>query len=416
MARIDAAYDYFLSTYGQNLGLRYESHKKSELRDTYNSILKSNKISPLYKIKDSAGVGQLAIDIKEHANSMNMAISNLTAGGDDIKAILDKKIATSSDSDVLDARYVGTSDGDYSGFEIEINSIATPQVNQGNFLDPSQRAFEEGQYSFDLDVRNGSYEFQFNVNPLDSNLVVQEKIMRLINSADVGLSAELVPDEKGRNALTITSKSTGLSEGEDKLFNIESNTCWRELNTLGIGNITSLPTNSSFRLNGVDHSSLSNTFTVNKAFELNIKSPSTSPVRVGLMADTDALSSGINTLLETYNKMLDLGNTTLTNELASIGHRMSGSLSSVGITRNEDGHLSLDSEKLASAINSGDRDQGFSVLNQFKDALQSQAKRSSINPMNYVDKLVVEYKNPSKTLNFPYASSQYSGMLVDYSL
>ena len=38
MARIDAAYNYFMTTYGDNIGSRYESHKKSELRDTYNKI------------------------------------------------------------------------------------------------------------------------------------------------------------------------------------------------------------------------------------------------------------------------------------------------------------------------------------------------------------------------------------------
>ena len=32
MARIDAAYNYLLSTYGKATGSRYDSHKKSELR------------------------------------------------------------------------------------------------------------------------------------------------------------------------------------------------------------------------------------------------------------------------------------------------------------------------------------------------------------------------------------------------
>ena len=69
MSRIDTAYNYFMTTYGNNIGNRYESHKKSELRDTYNKIVKANKDSPLYKIKDTEDMGQFAIDIKEHANA-----------------------------------------------------------------------------------------------------------------------------------------------------------------------------------------------------------------------------------------------------------------------------------------------------------------------------------------------------------
>lgn len=41
--------------------------KKSELRSVYNNIVKINKESPLYKIKDSADAQKFAIDIKEHA-------------------------------------------------------------------------------------------------------------------------------------------------------------------------------------------------------------------------------------------------------------------------------------------------------------------------------------------------------------
>ena len=52
MAAIDSAYQYYLSTYGNSTVSRYDTHKKSQLRDTYNKIVKTNKESPLYKIKN----------------------------------------------------------------------------------------------------------------------------------------------------------------------------------------------------------------------------------------------------------------------------------------------------------------------------------------------------------------------------
>ena len=55
MAIIDSAYQYYLSTYGNSATSRYDTHKKSQLRDVYNQIVKINKESPLYKVKNTGG-------------------------------------------------------------------------------------------------------------------------------------------------------------------------------------------------------------------------------------------------------------------------------------------------------------------------------------------------------------------------
>lgn len=43
MARIDSAYNYYMSTYANKEVSRYDSHKKSDLRKVYNQIVKKNK-------------------------------------------------------------------------------------------------------------------------------------------------------------------------------------------------------------------------------------------------------------------------------------------------------------------------------------------------------------------------------------
>lgn len=425
MARIDTAYNYFMTTYGDNIGNRYESHKKSELRDTYNRIVKANKDSPLYKIKDTEDMGQFAIDIKEHANSMALSVSNLSSAGEDISSIMDKRIASSSQQDSVDAIYVGDADSDAEPFTIEVNALATPQVNTGNFLQSDGHDFAEGQYSFDLDIKNHSYEFQFNVNKGETNLNVQTKIVRLLNTSDVGLSASLISDDKtGSKAIQVVSKSTGHDSDEDLLFGISSTISWRELNTLGINRVTQQPANSSFKLNGTEHQSLSNTFTVNKTFELVLKAASNGEVNIGLMNDTEALSNGINQLLDSYNGMIDIGlkyngahqNRTLFNEISSIARNQAEVLEAVGITADSLGHLSLDKESLAETINNGDSRSAFDTLNELKSSIGKAASKASINPMAYVDKAIVEYKNPGKSLAAPYAASAYSGMMMNYGL
>jgi flagellar hook-associated protein 2 len=424
MARIDTAYNYFLTTYGKDIGSRYESHKKSELRDTYNKIIKTNKDSPLYRIHDSEEVGQFAIDIKEHANAMALSASNLSGEDDDIATILNKRIASSTDSSSVEATYIGNEDSNTDGFTIEVESLAKPQVNIGNFLSADGHSFAEGQYSLDLDVRNHSYEFQFNVNTGENNQIVLNKLSRLINTSDVGLTSELVSDGNGALALQITSKQTGLAEGETSVFNISSTISWRELNTLGIADVTQPPSNSSFKLNGEERHSMSNTFTVNQAYELTLKSPTAGSVDVGLMNDTEALSKGVNTLLESYNGMLDVGlkytganqGRALVNDISSIALAQAGELADVGISIDSVGHLALDSAQLSQMVNSAERARVFTILNQLKANISKAASKASINPMAYVDKAIVEYKNPGKTLAAPYATSAYSGMMMNYGL
>ena len=424
MSRIDTAYNYFMTTYGDNIGSRYESHKKSELRDTYNKIVKANKDAPLYKIKDTEDMGQFAIDIKEQANSMSVSVSNLSSAGDSIESILSKKIATTSDNDSVSALFVGDEAAEVEDFTIQVDSLATPQINTGNFLAPDAQDFQAGQYSFDLDIRNHSYEFQFNVNSGENNLLVQNKIVRLINSSDVGLNAHLITDSSSKNAIQISSKATGLGENETSIFAISSTISWRELNTLGISRVTQAASNSSFKLNDVEHQSMSNTFTVNKSFEINLKSPSKAPVSVGLMNDTEALTDGVNQLLNSYNGMIDIGlkytssqrNRTLFNEISAIAKGMSACLADVGITADGMGHLTLDAQRLSDIINSENKVAAFATLNELKIAISNAASKASINPMAYVDKAVVEYKNPGKTLAAPYATSAYSGMMMNYGL
>ena len=78
MAKIDSAYNYYLMTYADQKATRYDSHKKSDLRKIYNSIVKSNKDSPLYKISDIESAKRYAIDIKEKTKSIQNVVASLS--------------------------------------------------------------------------------------------------------------------------------------------------------------------------------------------------------------------------------------------------------------------------------------------------------------------------------------------------
>ena len=55
----------------------------------------------------------------------------------------------------------------------------------------------------------------------------------------------------------------------------------------------------------------------------------------------------------------------------------------------------------------------FGFLKDFSGALLRKSNQVSLNPMEYVDKKIVAYKNPGKTFVSPYNTSAYSGMLFN---
>ena len=422
-------YNYLLSVYGSSTSGRYDSHKKSELKDVYNRMVRANKESPLYKIDFTPHTTEFAIDLKESARKMSNVVASLGGSGTGIESVFHKRSAASSDENAVSVEYVGKDDKEDEdeseedpGFTIDVKALAKPQVNRGHALYAEGHSFESGTYSFDLDTNSGSYEFQFNVNEDDTDISVQCKLMRLINTSNVGLRAD-VTEQDGLSTLCVTSKQTGLAENEPYLFNISSGTSWNELNLLGIGEITSPAENSTFILNGKEHHSLSNSFTINHEFELTLKDTTgeNGPAKIGFKANTDAIADSVAELMTSYNGFVAVGkkysendgNRSLLNEVTAIGRQLSGELQSVGLTSDEEGILHLDREVLADAVTGESSEEAFHNLNIFKDALYNEARKTSANPMHYVNKVTVAYKNPGRTFAAPYASSAYSGMLVD---
>lgn len=427
-AVMDNMYNYYLTTYGQSTVSRYDSHKKSELRSVYNNIVKTNKESPLYKIKDSGDVQKFAIDIKESARSLKNVIASLSTGNS-LTDAFQKKVAVSDYEDIVDADYIGNegSDENTSSFQIEVRKLASKQENHGNFLKSNALDMALGSYSFDLNTNTASYEFQFNVNSDDTNRSVQDKLAKLFNTANVSILAEVVDDASGRSALKLTSKQTGLGGNESYLFQITPATSKESLttmDTLGISEITTPASNSSFLLNGQEHSSYANTFTINNTFEVHLKgiSKEGSPATLGFKTNVDAVADNIQELVDSYNKVIQTANHysdtpnashKLLSDIGSVAHRFRDDFKQIGLLVQDDSTITIDRELLAGAIDTEDLDQSFEVLNQFKNALSAKANQASINPMQYVNKVVVEYKNPGRTFATPYITSVYSGMMLD---
>lgn len=420
---ISNVYNYYMSEYGAKPYNKHNTHKKDELRDVYNSIVKINRASPFYDIDVSEESQKFAIDIKENARELFDVTADLTdaTNGD----MTFKSIAESDMPENVEVEYIGENEtaGANHKFTIGVKQLATPQVNTGTFLNQNARSLFTGTYSFDVDIASITYELQFNVNDKENNRNIQDKLARLINNSNIGLSAEVVTDDKNKSALQITSNMTGVGD-KPAIFLIsdENATALRgTVSMLGLDNTTQYPSNAIFDLNGDEKISASNTFTVDKKFEITLKKENNPGefATVGLKQNLDAIIDSIHDLADSYNKVTDLarkgtssGSRKLTNDLTYIASSHNETLSTNGLTITEEGKITVDDDKLRSASNESLMNT-LSNLTKFKNDLQHKANDIMLNPMDYINKAVISYKNPAKPNADTYSTSIYSGMIYN---
>ncbi|MGN0327428.1 MAG: hypothetical protein ACI4D4_00470 [Lachnospira sp.] len=437
---ISSVYSYYLSQYGHKANSKYDSHTRSQLKNTYSKVVRVNSQTPTYKLDVTEAAQKYAIDLKENARELSNIASELSDA--DSGTMTFKKSAISSNPDAVSAEFIGNN-GSVDGFEVSVKQLASNQVNTGNYLQPNSKLIQPGDYSFDLSINNLTYEFQFNVDENESTNDIQNKLSRLINRSNIGLIASVIEDSLGNTALSIESEATGLPGIKPTIFNIRANndrqinnpdfvegfdkpTTEKNdflINTLGLERVTQYPGNAIFAINGEERFSPGNDITINKAYVLSFHNTTEEPVTVSLKADVDSIAESINELISGYNKLISVatdesndrfdGNVKLRKEIAAIARTYKEQLNSNGLTVNDDGSIEVNKNAVLKAANENSINGIFESLDSFKNAIQSKAEDISVNPMNYVNNKIVAYKNPHRTITDPYNLSAYSGMMFN---
>lgn len=426
-AVLNAVYNNYLTTYTPRSLTRFDTHKKSELRSIYNTIVKLNKESPWYLPTTSKETQQYAVDIKDCARGLHNTIAQL--GGLEESGLFSKKSAFSSNEEVASASYVGAKAPTAATpeFLLEVRSLASSQENMGAFLPDAPVALPADVYSFDIAINDMNYEFQFSIGGGETNRVVQERLARLINNAGIGITAS-VTEEDALTSLRLTSDSTGLPPGKSHIFSVSDNHTSKTAGTVsyfGLDYTSRNASNAKFLVNGEARSASANHFTVGKLFEVELKgiSPEDTPVTIGLKTDLESLTDNVTHLISGYNDFVKAASAYLNSqprsknlirEFGGIAGLYQSNLESMGINRSEDGTLTMDRNLFRqTAAQSGDIPRTFGVLKDFSSSLLRKSSQVSLNPMDYVEKKVVAYKNPGHNFTSPYNTSAYSGMMFN---
>lgn len=422
---ISSVYSYYLSQYGNKSNSKYDSHTRTQLKNTYSKVVKINSQTPVYKLDLSTAAQKYAIDLKEHARALENITEDLSDGADGTMTF--KKSAVSSNVSAVNASYItdfGAASDDES-FDINVKQLACSQLNTGNYLQPRSKHIKPGEYSFDLSINDVIYEFQFKVDNSETTNNIQNKIARLINRSNIGLTANIKEDNLGNTAINIESEATGINGTTPVIFSIKSDDASNQplIDTLGLDRVTQYPANAIFDVDGDERSSMSNSITINKAYDVKLSKVTEEPVTISLKADADSIVESLNELVAGYNNLISVtndennnhfqGTEKLQNEIASIARSYKKQLADSGLSLNKDGTISADKEVIINADNKDALSHIYESLNSFKNSIKEKAENIALNPMDYVNNKIIAYKNPLRSFPDPYNLSAYTGMMFN---
>lgn len=425
---LNNVYNYYLTAYSPKSSSRYDTHKKSELRSVYNSIVKLNKESPLYKLDTSRESKNFAVGIKEDARELRNIIASI--GGLDEQKILNKKTAYSSNEDIAAVSYIGgpISGTDVPSYDIEVHSLASGQVTMGHFLPNTKIKLSPDTYSFDIAINDMNFEFQYNIKEGETNKAVHKRLSKLITNADIGLHAEVIEDGKGSTSLRLRSVSKGLRDNNSSIFIISDDHTSKKSGSVdyfGLDYLVGAASNAEFTMNGTNHTSVSNNFTIDNLFDISLTGVSSmegETANIGLKTDVESLTENISTLVTGYNNFIQntaaykddfLGSHKLLRQMKGIAGYFRSEFDILGLKLTENGKITLDKQELKHAALSEYAREDFAALRNFVSSVVYKMEQISLNPMEYVNKTVVAYKNPGKNYATPYITSAFSGLFFN---
>lgn len=426
---LSSIYNNYLTTYTPKKSLtRQGPQKKNESRSVYNSMVKLNKDAPWYLPTTSKDAQSYAIDLKENARELHNTIAKL--GGLDENESLQKKSAFSSNEELVSATFRGGTIpvGTPEEFSIEIENLASGQENMGLFLPEGNVSLPADTYSFEISINDMNYEFQFSIGEEETNRDVQDRLARLINNSSIGIKAKVL-EEDHRSSLTLASESTGIPSGKQQIFTVSDERTSKSKGTVsyfGLDYVSKKPTDAKFKINGEERNASSNHFTVAKLFDIELKGISEPGVetQVGLKTSVESVTDNIKQLVGGYNDFIKAASSylesqsrskALIREMRSLAGNYSSEMESLGLNIGSDGTISVDSDLLRqTAQQTQDAGQSFDYLKDFTQSLLRKSDAVSLNPMEYVDKTIVAYKNPGHNYVSPYTTSNYSGMMFNF--
>ncbi len=424
-----AVYNHLLTQYRPKELTKYDTHKASELRSVVNQIAKKTKTSPIYLVRLTDAKQSYALGVKESSMLLGTGLKELADTSPD--GVFSKKKAYVSQPEKAGVEIIDeNSENLPDEFSLKIEHLATPQYNIGNPMHSASQSLPGGTYKFRISVLDDMYDFQYNIKKDADNAEVMNGVASFINKANIGLNVGIVPDASGddRIRMSIVSDATGNS-GDERIFTLTDRNSDGKVGIVeyfGLNELEKGATSSKFYMDGVPKNTLANEFTIGKALKVSLKDTNMDEdsINIQYRPDSEKILTSLNKVKDAYNHMIEgsdnyakITNRTskLASELKYLVEPFKPEMESCGLLFEEDGTMKIDESLATQAINDGDMQKLFSADSDLSKHLLGKSESVKLDPMEYVDKLLVSYPNYTKEgVGYSYITSLYSGMLFNY--
>lgn len=421
---VDTVYNYMVTNYTPKSMTRYDSHKPSELRSLYRSIVAKSCRSPLYKIKLSDNIQTKLIQMKDSALSLSDSLSLLNP--EDSSSVFQHKQADSGNPSCATVTLADDFDDTDTALplELKINQLATSQRNSSRAVSNGDTTPPYGAYSFSIDVNGRTKTFPLEINSSDRNSDILSRISSSINEAKLGVHS-FIESNNSYMVLSLESDYTGHGSQELSFYLSDVLKPEYQKGILSYYNLltpSQYPKNAIYEVNGVEHESTTNEIQVD-AYRLSLHQVSNEPFSIGQKTNSEKLLEGLEQLKKAYNDLVAISdfqnnsgfNKKLYNDLNTIPKRFHNDLESSGILFNEDGKMEIDESLAIQSAQTEDLQKLFSTSSGLTHYLRQKINSISLDPMDYARKLLITYPNIKKPpVANPYMTSIYSGMLFNY--
>ena len=405
---------------------KYSTHKDSELRSIVQDIAKMTESSPLYLVKLSDEKQTYALNVKETSIALNTSFRELVEQEDN--SIFGFRKAVSSQEDQLTVR-IDTDEYERlpEPFTLKVNHLAKTQVNVSREVYETSKALDAGTYRFRINVNDASYDFQYNIKKDATHQDVIGGLSDFITKAKIGIHAAPLSREAGKVAMRLETDVTGTPDGQP-IMTFEDRADGQHgkgiVSFYGLNRVEQKPRNARFDLNGTTRQSMTNTFKLARSLEIELKSPGEETAEVSYTPDSEKIIKGVQNVLDNYNQMVKnswdyVGHRSsipkLIREMRGVMYPFQSELESCGITFDDKGYMEMDKSLAEQAALDGSFKDLLGAGSQLSMNMITKTDIVKLNPMEYVEKILVAYPDTSKPPEgYSYTTSLYSGMLFNY--
>ena len=342
--------------------------------------------------------GSAGADTVRHVSSLKTSADSLASALRKLSGAAsgNRILAVSSNPGVVSIQLTGTRPSSVSTMSVRIDQIAAGQANEG-IRKMAAEAYEgqKGTNQFSIQMGNSTTNLSVNVREGDTNMDVQQRMADAINNSNAGVKASVAYDAETKTSML---KLEGTSTGSDpaNAFTLTDLGSGNLVAQTGANDVARQGQDAIYSVNdGPERRSQSNTVFLGNGVTATLNAASEQAATITWGQESNVTRSDVESMVKNFNDLLntsagrigDQRSQQLASSMVNISSAFSSALSGIGIGFDNSGRMTINTQKMDQAAQSGALDKFFTASggnNSFASQLNKLADTVSRNPANFV--------------------------------